>query len=565
MRIPGVIAAFVAALVACPAAAQAPAAQPGAKSFVLYVSPASRKLLEKEGPDLKTRVNLWRDIITARGAAYTIVTHPLQLAQTPPAAALVLVSAAVLAEEERREITKRADAGEGLLATWMPGTLDASGKALPATFIEQAFRVSAKPADPGEKFFLITAGDTPLTHSIPAGTRLWAGKDRKFPTPYLELPGAGYLADWSRGVDKTGLISFTTVGASRRALLGFPEVAWDAKMADYVTLANHALDWVEGKPIAYVRSWPYPYRGAITLGVDALWRFENAPRLAQALSGAGVKGSFHFLSSEANTNANVIRDVSNAGHSVGGFGDTTQAFAGQSPAEQRQRVERMVRAFRAVLDPGKDVAGLRAPQGATDDGTEKAASGLEYLVDLGRVDSLMPKVASDGRLVLLSNGANFDQNATLDGVNTELDGAARRAQVLGGYSFIGVDLAGYQPDSPMEQGLKRYLDGAKSRPVWNASADEVSRWWRAHEGLAMTNRWDAASNTLTLEVVAKEALPFPAAIMVSPPPGTKNTRVDVPPSAGAVQNSDPMADGSIAIVLSALPAGSHRLQVRFSP
>jgi peptidoglycan/xylan/chitin deacetylase (PgdA/CDA1 family) len=563
MRSLRVFLALLAALFAWPAAAQAPQGASAAKSFVIYVSPASRRFLEKEGPDLKARVNVWRDMIAARGEPYTIVTHPAQLARTPAASAIVLPSAVVLSDEERGLIERRIAAGEGLLATWMPGTLDANGAPLPPAFVQQAFKVSAKPANPGEKFFMITVGDTPLTYSIPAGTRLWAGKDRKFPTPYLETVGAGYLSDWSRATDKTGLVAFTTVGASRRALLGFPEVAWDLKSADYVKLANLALDWVEGKPVAYLRSWPWPARGAVTLGADALWRFENVPRLADAMSKAGVKGSFHFLSTDAGANAAAIKDLLRAGHSVGGFGDSTQPFAGQSPGEQRGRVERMVRGFRAVLDPGVDVSGLRAPQGATDEDTEKAAASLNYLVDLGRVDSLVPALAPDHHLVLLANGANLDSNATLEAVNEGLEGAAIKAQVLGGYSFVGVDVAGYQADGPMEKGLARYLDASKSMSVWNASAADVARWWRAHEGLKVANAWDASQSTLTLDVSAAEPVPFPAAISIVPPPGTKSLRIDASPSAGAVERQD-LPDGAVALVLSALPAGSHRLQVVFA-
>src|SRR4029078_10802370 len=127
--------------------------------------------------------------------------------------------------------------------------------------------------------------------------------------------------------------------------------------------------------------------------------------------------------------------------------------------------------------------------------------GLDYLVDLGRVDSLMPVVAPGGKPILLSNSANFDQNTTLENVTAELDNAARRAQVLGGYAYVGVDVAGYQPDSPLEAGVRRYLEETKGKPVWNAGADDVARWWKAHEGITMTSAWNAASSTLTLDVV----------------------------------------------------------------
>ena len=88
MKTLGALLAFVVALGASPAGAQAPQGVAAAKPFVIYVSPASRKFLQKEGPDLKARVNLWRDIIAARGAPYVIVTHPLQLAKTPPGVAI---------------------------------------------------------------------------------------------------------------------------------------------------------------------------------------------------------------------------------------------------------------------------------------------------------------------------------------------------------------------------------------------------------------------------------------------------------------------------------------------
>jgi hypothetical protein len=91
-----------------------------------------------------------------RGARrpYTIVTHPLQLAQTPAATALVLPSAVVLTDEERRAIAQRIDAGEGLLATWMPGHARRGRQGDRADLHRAGVRVSAKPADPGEKFFL---------------------------------------------------------------------------------------------------------------------------------------------------------------------------------------------------------------------------------------------------------------------------------------------------------------------------------------------------------------------------------------------------------------------------
>jgi len=532
-----------------------------AQSYILYVSPTSRALLDKDGVDLKTRVNKWRDLIQSRGERYTIVTHPAHLAQVPRASALILVSAAVLTDNERRVIAQRVDGGESLLATWMPDTLDENAAAVPPAFIEQVFKVKAKPFTPGERGFLITVGDTPVTYSIPAGTRVWVGTEHKYPTPRLATTGAGYQSDWSRADSDSGLIACVAVGSSRRVLLGYPESVWDPRAPEYLKIANLALDYVGGKPVAYLRTWPSPWRGAVTIGVDALWRFENVPRVAEVLTRAGIPASFHFLSPDAETNAQMIRDLVKAGHSYGGFGDATQPFAGQSEREQRTRVDRMVRAFARSLD-GTTVGGLRAPQGATDAATEKAASSLDYLVDTGRVDSAVPGLASDHKLVLLP-ALNIDSNAPLDAINAGFDAAAKRARVLGGYAFVGIDAAGFQPGGPLEQGIERFAQ-VKGDTIWAASAVDVARWWRAHEATKVASQWDAASSALTLEVTAPDAIPFPLAIAIEPPPGTKTINVDVAEK-GIAMLMKPDDVRTPTLVISAMPPGTHRLKLRFQP
>jgi len=552
-------------LAAPPAAAQAPAAAtPGAKAtFVIYASPASRKLLERDPMDLKARVNRWRDLVRARGASFTIATHPAQLMQTPPAAALILPSAAALTEEERRVIAQRIGAGEGLLATWMPGTLDAQGASAKTGFIEETFKAATRAAPPDERGFVVTVGDTPVTYALPAGTRLWVGRDKTYPTPLLAQPGAGYLTDWSRAASDIGLLTFTTVDRSRRVLLGWPETAWAGQPAEFERLAALALDFVEGRPIAFARSWPWPYRGAMTIGVDALWRFENVPRIAQLLSRHGVHGSFHFLPADAKPNAALIRDLVKATHSVGGFGDEAKRFAGQSEPEQSARVERMVREFRASLGPEFVVSGLRAPEGATDAGTEKAAGGLDYIVDSGRVDSATPVIAANRRAVMLPSSANLDTMSSPEAVSAGLATAKMRAQLLGGYAFVGVDGAAFLPDSPLETALARFVEstwgGAKL--VWPASSADVAAWWRERQRLEVATAWDGAQ-VLDVSVRAPERLGFPAAIAMTPPPGMKNARLETA-VAGVEMRSE--GEGAPVLVLNALPAGEHRLRVRFLP
>jgi len=546
----------VLAVQAQPAPAQATVS---AKGFVIYASPTSRKLLQGEAPDLKARANHWRDLLAARGSSYTIVTHPRQLAAVPIGIALILPSAVALDDEEKRLITERMEAGEGLLATGMPGTLDVTGTPVSPAFLEKTFQVSAKATPRGDRGFLITVGDTPLTYTLAPGTRVWVGKE-KFATPLLSESGAGYLSDWSRSTGETGLVAFATVGKSRRALMGWTEAAWDGQAADFRKLAEAALDWVEGKPSAWLRTWPWPYRGAVTIGIDSLWKFENAPRAASRLAERGVHGSFHFVSDQVEPNAAIIRDLAKGGQAVGGFGDSTQPFGGKSEREQKVRVERMVDEFHRVLGADFPVAGLRAPQGVTDEGTEKAAASLDYIVDIGRVDSLVPSLSENGHLVLLAASANFAATNTAEMISSALDVAMRKAFV-GGYAFVGFDLAGLAQDSPMETALAQSLEGSKALgALWMGSATEVAQWWRERSAIKVTSTWKPADSILDLDVTVAQPLQFGASIQLSPPQGLL-PRLEDPPAGVQLQN----AGGATALVLTGLPAGTHRLRVRFVP
>jgi len=173
----------------------------------------------------------------------------------------------------------------------------------------------------------------------------------------------------------------------------------------------------------------------------------------------------------------------------------------------------------------------------------------------------VPMLAANRKLVLLPASTNIDSNASAESVASGLDAAARRAQLLAGYSFIGVDVAGFQPDAPITASLPRFIDVTKRESLWAASAAEVASWWREHEQIQVASTWDPAASSMILDVTVGESMPFPAAIEIVPPPGRKARLEGSVP--GAQLQSSP--SGAMTLVLTGLPAGRHRLQVRFQP
>jgi hypothetical protein len=335
------------------------------------------------------------------------------------------------------------------------------------------------------------------------------------------------------------------------------------KSAEHAAIAAAAVDWIAGKPVVYARTWPAPHKGALTVGVDALWRFENVLHVAEAAAKHGIHASFHFLPGDARANETLIRTLTRYGQSVGGFGDTVQPFAGQPEAEQRARVERMVQGFRDALGADFPVKGLRAPQGATDAATEKAAAILDYLVDAGRIDSAVPVASAESRVVLLSASANLDGTSTPEAIAAAFDAAKARTRLIGGYAFLGVDAAALMQDSALDTALASFIEssaaGAAGSP-WAASADEVAEWWRARSQVKVASAWTPGEDAMAVDVSSTEALRYPLAIAVVPPAGFRS--VSLVDADGA--SLQPDADGNPSIVLSA-PAGTKRLRLRLLP
>ncbi len=539
--------------------------------FVLYASPSSRRLFQGEATDLRARVNVWRDLLRARGASYRILTHPDQWKAVPPGVAIVLPSAYALDERERRLLTERLAAGDSLLATGLPGSLDEAGKFIGAGFAGELFGAVAQPSENArDAQFLVVVGDTPLTHRLAAGTRLWIGKASPGERVTFRQTGGGYVSDWSRRFGENGIFPFSTDPKARRVLLGWTENLWGGKAGDLHTLAGAAVDWVEGRPIAYLATWPWPYRAALTLGVDATWRFEHLPALAQLLQRHGAVASFHLLAADVEGQAALLARLLAAGHDVASLGDRWHPFSGLSEEEQSRRVAFSARSLDKALGMGRPLAGLRAPEGATDAATEKAVirHGGSYLVDVGRVESALPEFSTQGALILLPNMLNLEGGGVPPAAqarrwNENLQSELARTLALGGYAYIGVDAAALVPGGPLYAAFAGFLSSARQMPtLWLGKATAVARWWHERKRVSLDSQVEGADLVLTLSVDRGPPIGFTLAVPIHPPPGREHiSLVETLPEA----RLETATDGGQALVLKGLGEGQHRLRLRFSP
>ena len=549
-------------------ASDAAAASPHHPLVVLYASPASGQLLRLSALDQKARVNMWRDLLHERGDPYRIVTHPGQWDDIAPGAAIVLVSAYALSEQEKALLKKRLDGGDSLLATGNPASRDESNNPVDSKFVNTLFGPAVPPAAPapaGE--FIVVAGNTPLTYALPTGTRLWVGKDPQRQRAALMAPGAAYISDWSRHAAAGGVLAYASVGISRRVLLGWPETDWDARSKDWRTLASAALDYVEGHPIAYVETWPAPYQAAMSFGVNATWHLENLANLAKLFDEQQVKASFHLLAPDLAAHAATLRTMVQAGHDVASLGDVWRPFAGQPRGEQERRLKVAADGLHQALGRRDAFSGLRTPEAATDVNTQAAvaSAGGHYLVDLGRIDSALPVLAEAGQLTLLPS------TLTLDSSNAEaiqqwgqlLADERKRALQLHALSYVGLDDVNLGSDGNSRDTLRQFLAQTRQQSsIWLASAAQVSQWWQLSQRIRLQTRQEGADLLLTLLVDTDHPIAFPVAIAIVPPPGRSRIRI-AEPQAG--MKLETQSDASTSLVIQGLPAGSQQIRLHFDP
>lgn len=535
---------------------------------VLYASPASMHLLQRGAMDLRARVNLWRDLLRERGDNYRILTQPEQWRSVAPGAAIVLVSAYAMSQAEQQLLQDRLAAGDSLLATGYPASRDESDKPVVSSFVSSVFgplAPTAERAPTGE--FMVVVGDTPLTYPLNTGTRLWLGKDEAGARPALRRPGAGYLSDWSRQPGPSGLLSFASNDRTRRVLLGWPETAWDPRTKDWHTLAGAALDWVEGRPLAYLATWPAPYRAAMSFGVNATWRFENLPHVAQLFQAHAVRASFYLLASDAARQVPILSQLVQGGHDVGSLGDLWRPFVGETAELQAHRVEIGAQSLRKALGEGQAFSGLRTPEGATDANTESAVlrQGGDYLVDLGRIDSVVPVLAQAGQLTLLSDTLTLDTDNAAESARwgQSLIDQRERALALHGYAFVGLDAAAMTPDSALDATLNRFLTDSRSTApeLWLASAAQVSHWWKARQRIKLESHQEDADLVLKLDVATGPPIEFPVAISLVPPVGSVLAGITEPRPDSRLELRP---DGTQSLVITGLSQGTRSVRLHLS-
>ena len=488
--------------------------------IVVLRSDTTAAFFRANGGDYERLLQPWRDLF----ARHRITASELRAAElTGPRGVLILASSVALSEAERQAIRGRVAEGWSVLGTWAVGVRDGKGQWSGYGFIDELFaaQVASELAPTKDESFLLPYGETPLTHALPAGKRIYLASANE---PLLRVRAANVAArfgNYMREVTAPGALlgaaAFDERAGARRAFFGFAETTWDSARADVDVLIVGALRWLQRRPIALKSAWPHPYQAAVLLEMDTEDKFDNSVRFAEQLERHNIRGTFYSVTSEAQKFPGVVKRLG-ARHEIAYHADVHTGFAKLGRKAQDARLEQMVRQL-AKLVPDVSVAtGFRAPLEQYDVDTEKAlrAIGIKHHAasPAARDDALPgfstaePGLAPDQALVVLPrtwlDDVNLFTTGLLKGMPAEqmLLGSLQDTQAMRSFGLLSLHTQNFYAGSVLERVFPRLLQRISQQrdQVWTPSGSVLTAWWRDRAAVDVSVKEQSGALRLRLEV-----------------------------------------------------------------
>lgn len=553
---------------------------------LLYASPSTRSYLASGGIDAKTGIGVWEVFLRKYKIPFRVVSSMEQLEKMQPGV-LLLPSSVALSERERLAVIGFRAKGGSVLASWLTGVRNEEGEWLGFDFMANALdaRVMGNTEEAENDNFMMPYGDSPVTHYLPAGLRIWLERSKEwYPLRLLGRYPAAQIMDWPRTFvsgKQGGAIVFderaqSSGRLSRSVVLGYPEQLWlsaDPKLLEAV--AHNALMWLLRQPDAYLSAWPYPYASAFVLAVDSNDVIAEVDlNFAKSLEAAGGRATYYMLSENAQKSAEVLKKIQARGHEVAFSGDRFKGFKGQSSGEQAKRFDTM---RREMLDAGIRVdarAGFHAPMESVDKTTEKLLKERafgHYVSFMDASDARLPFIAPDQvgstqtlqSLVVLprtQSGPEDDDRDAATGMReflNELD----LAQQMAGLSVVRISNQSLLDKAQLTE-FFNHLKTLSER-MWLTTGSHVAEWWRERERVSVRLESGAQSPQLTVTIKGEGALKRAGTVLINLPESGSTLRL----LAGGNYSRPPkivrVDVWRMAVVLDGFEPGEYRWALHF--
>jgi hypothetical protein len=518
-------------------AANTPAAKLTTRAplVMLYASPSTNAYFATGGLDAKVSLQLWTTFLHKYKIPYQVLTSVELLEKAQPGVVL-LPSLVALSEREKQAVIGFRAKGGGVLASWLTGVRNENGEWRGFGFMEDALgaKVVGNTEAQANDIYLMPYGDSPVTHFLPAGMRIWLERAKEwYPLRLKGRNQAAQFMDWSRtfaaGRAGSAIVfderSLSSGPLSRSVVLGYPERLWlsaDPKPTE--AIAHNALMWLLRQPGAYINSWPFPYGSASLWNVEARDVItDNDVALAKSLEDAGGRATYFLLSESAGKSAKLLNKLQTRGHDLAYLGDRFDGFRGQSADVQSKRLDTMRSVVKgAGLEMPAD-AGFNAPTNSYDKITESllherafgyfvasmdASDARRPFIDPRHADDTKPMVV----LPLTQRAAEqlLDDEDPAEGLAAYLD-ELELTEKMAGLSIVTIPNQSLLSNDELS-GIFAHLKARRDR-MWLATAGQVAKWWR--ERNRVSARLEPGDIAPQLTVTIKGEAPLMQAVTIS--------------------------------------------------
>lgn len=545
--------------------------------IVLLRSDITAAFFRAHGGDYERLLNAWRGFF----GRHDIDTRELPangLAALERPGVLVLASTVALSEAERAAIRERLAAGWSVLGTWAVGVRDGKGEWSGYGFIQELFAAAvAADLSPGkEESFLLPYGESPLTHALPAGKRIYLMQTSE---PFLRVRtenAAARFGNYMREVTRPGALlgaaAFDERDGSRRAFFGFAETAWDSAQADIDAMLLGTLRWLQRRPILVKSAWPHPYQAAVLLEMDTEDKFENSLRFAAQLERHNIRGTFYSLTSEAEKFPAVVKRLASR-HEIAYHAEVHTGFAKLERRTQDARLQAMVRQMSKLVPDVSASTGFRAPLEEYDANTERALRAIgmrHHAASPGARDDALPGFSDAERglspeqaLVVLPrtwiDDIKLFTTGLLKGTPAEemLLGSLQDTLAMRSFGLLSLHTQNYYAGSVLERVMPRLLEriSKQREQVWTPPGAALERWWRERESVRVTVTEESDALLVRLEAARK----VKNLRLVLIPPSPQSPSIDGAKAARLYK----LDEHRWAIVLAQLDRGVTEIRVRF--
>jgi hypothetical protein len=553
-------------------------------NVVLYASPNTKAFLSGIGGNYDVLLTPWRDYFADRKTSFKEI-QDISTIKGLDSGVLILPSAVALSPEERTEILAFRSRGGSILSTWATGTRNTKGEWAGWNFAEElGAKVVGEIGATSDANHLILNGESPVTHTLPAGQRIFISKTSE---SLLRIKGeavAGRFMNWARITEDErrgeGAIVYseTTPQAGRVVFFAFAESAWASHPALSYSLFDDVITWLQREPTVVRAAWPNGKHAANVIEMDTEQGFPNALNFATMMQAVEYPTSFYVLTSVGKQFPDVLNRL-NRESEVDFHGDIHIGFKDQTVAAQSQRLQTMQKEMASVIPDIKNMTGFRAPTEGYDQNTEKLLQQMgirHHVADPNRTEGRLPlfaKVDPEGPLndlVVLPRTQRDDINLYWEKLSVEqttkaLIDDAELALDNAGLGLLSVHTQNFNADGVLYKAMPGYLVHLKQRKgsMWLASARQVADWWRDRERFKMSSNYTGKRLEFNITITGKT--PVKGASLVVMLPQKDVTPVVQPTKINGIQPTVTKIDAyRAAIVFNTLTPGNHAFQVTFS-